>query len=123
MKRLKIWFHTLRATAWLMGALGALLLFAGFTGFILARTRAPSIDESRATYRQKILAQMRATNQVLSTTYGWIDPTKGIVRLPISRAVELSLQIWGDPAAGRSNLLARLAKATAQAPPKPNPYE
>ena len=48
---------------------------------------------------------------------------KGIVRLPVQRAVELTLQEWQNPGAARSNLISRVEKATALPPAKPNPYE
>ena len=40
------------------------------------------------------------------------------MRIPIDRAVELSLKLWQDPAAARSNLIARVEKATAVPPPQ-----
>jgi len=55
-----------------------------------------------------------------------VNKDKGIVRLPIQRAVELTLQEWQNPAAARSNLISRVDKATAvppKAPEKPNPFE
>ena len=50
---------------------------------------------------------------------GWIDQGKGVVRLRIQDALELVEREWSkNPAAARSNLLARVAKAFAT-PPKP----
>jgi hypothetical protein len=48
--------------------------------------------------------------------YDWQDQAKGFVRIPIERAKELVLEEWQDPAAARSNLMARAAKAL---PPPP----
>jgi len=48
------------------------------------------------------------------------------VRLPIAEAKKLALRDWQNPAAARSNLIARVEKATAappKAPEKPNPFE
>jgi hypothetical protein len=53
-------------------------------------------------------------------TYGWVDKARGIVRLPLDRAMELALRDWQNPVAAKSNLLVRLQKATS---PPPNPYE
>ena len=35
------------------------------------------------------LAKFRASEEELVNSYGWIDPAKGIVRIPISRAMDL----------------------------------
>jgi len=59
-------------------------------------------------------------------SYGWLDQSKGIVRLPISEAMKLALRDWQNPAAGRSNLIARVEKATAlppKTPEKPSQFE
>jgi len=112
-----------KVAAWCIGLLGTLLIVGGLTWFIIQRTRPPGIDQARAELRRKNLIELRAENQAALTTYGWVDQNKGLVRLPVSRALELSIALWHDPAAGRSNLLARLEQATAKPPEKPNPYE
>lgn len=38
------------------------------------------------------LAAMRESEQRALTTYGWVDPEKGIVRIPIDEAMKLTLQ-------------------------------
>src|SRR6476469_4881331 len=38
------------------------------------------------------LADMRAAEQKALTTYGWADQQKGIVRIPIDQAMQLTLQ-------------------------------
>jgi hypothetical protein len=43
--------------------------------------------EERAT----ILRELRAKETAAATTYGWVDQTKGVVRIPIERAMELTL--------------------------------
>jgi hypothetical protein len=35
------------------------------------------------------LKEFRAGEEVILNNYGWIDPEKGIVRIPVSRAMEL----------------------------------
>ena len=112
-----------RLAAWCVGVAGTLLIVGWLSWLVAERTRPAGIDQARAEQRRKALAELRAENQAALTTYGWIDPAKGIVRLPVQRAVEMSLQLWQDPAAGRTNLLGRLAKATAKPPEKPNEYE
>lgn len=42
--------------------------------------------------RAQILSDVRANQLTLTSEYGWIDEKKGIVRLPIERAMELTLE-------------------------------
>lgn len=41
--------------------------------------------------RSAALAEMRAKEQAAATTYGWVDQSQGVVRLPLDRAVELTI--------------------------------
>ena len=45
--------------------------------------------------RAQMLAELRQKEQAAATTYGWVDQQKGVVRLPIERAMELTVR---DPA-------------------------
>jgi hypothetical protein len=38
------------------------------------------------------LADMRAAEQRVLTSYGWVDPQKGVVHIPIDEAMKLTLQ-------------------------------
>lgn len=42
--------------------------------------------------RSARLADLRAKEHEAATTYGWVDQANGVVRLPIDRAVELTIQ-------------------------------
>ena len=64
---------------------------------------------------------MRAS--VIRYSVAWRDQGKGIVRIPLERALELTLTEWKNPAAARTNLIARAEKAFAKPPEKPNPFE
>jgi len=44
--------------------------------------------EERAT----ILRELRAKETASATTYGWVDQTKGVVRIPIERAMQLTVE-------------------------------
>jgi hypothetical protein len=44
--------------------------------------------EERAT----ILRELRAKETAAATSYGWVDQTKGVVRLPIERAMQLTVE-------------------------------
>ena len=47
--------------------------------------------------RRKILADLRAKEQAAVNSYGWVDQSAGVVRLPIDRAIELTVQEQARP--------------------------
>jgi len=106
--------------------LGGLVLAGAAVLLMVHAARSVPPNQARIEERLRNLAEVRATNEVILNQYAWQNQAKGIVRLPIERAKELILSEWQNPAAGRSNLLARAVKAFAPAPkppPQPNPYE
>ncbi len=115
-------------TVWPVGLafLVACLLFAVIVAAVKYSTPVPAIDAGRAAVRAKALAEIRATETQALNHPGWIDENRGLVRLPIEVAMQIAARKWQNPAAARSNLIARVEKATAPAPPapaKPNPFE
>lgn len=48
-------------------------------------------DAARSAERAKNLTELQATDTVALTTYGWGDKAKGVVHIPIARAMELVL--------------------------------
>ena len=113
--------------ALIIGVLGSFLVLAGLAWAIHHYTQPPPLTENRAEVRARALAELRAAEAEALEHPGWIDPTKGIVRLPIAEAMKMVEQEWGqNPAAARSNLISRVEKATAlppKAPEKPSPFE
>lgn len=77
------------------------------------------VDEKRIAERSKALADLRQVEAEALNSAGWIDQAKGVVRLPITNAMEMVLQMWQNPPAARSNLIARVEKATFVPPPPP----
>jgi hypothetical protein len=120
----------LNCAAWVVNGLailGAFLVVAGLVWAMRHYTQPPPIDAGRAAERTKALIEMRAANVEALQHAGWIDQTKGVVRIPIAEAMQVIVAEWQkDPAAARSDLIARVEKATAappKAPAKPNPFE
>ena len=112
--------------AYLTGILGSLLIVAALVWAMQRYTQPPPLGEDRIALRKKALADLRATEASELESYGWVDQTKGVVRLPINEEMKLALREWQNPAAARSNLVARVEKATAvppAAPAKPSPFE
>jgi hypothetical protein len=115
-----------RVTAWVVGIIGTFLLMA-FRVFVMWHyTRPEPVGANRVAERYKNLKELRETEAQVLNDYDWQNKDKGIVRIPIQRAMELTLKEWQNPAVARSNLIARVKQATApppKPPEKPNPYE
>ena len=112
--------------AYLIGILGSLLIVAALVWAMQRYTQPPPLGEDRVAVRKKALTDLRAAEATELENYGWIDQAKGVVRLPIAEAMKLALRDWQNPAAARSNLIARVEKATAvppAAPAKPSAFE
>ena len=115
-----------RCAAYVIGVLGSLLVVGWLVWLMNAKTAPAPVGADRAAERRKNLTEMRAANQEALTTYAWENQAKGFVRLPVERAIEVTLNEWKNPAAGRSNLLSRIDKLTAvppKAPEKPSQFE
>lgn len=112
--------------AYVAAIIGAFLIVAGLVWIMRSYTRPEPLGEDRANERRKALAELRAANAEVLNNYAWQDPTRGVVRMPIDQAMKLAEQAWQNPAAARSNLIARVEKATAplpKVPEKPSQFE
>ena len=112
--------------AYAIGILGSLLIVAALVWAMQRYTQPPPLGQDRVAVRKKALADLRAAEATELENYGWLDQPKGVVRLPIAEAMQLSLRDWQNPAAARSNLIARVEMATAAppaAPAKPSAFE
>jgi hypothetical protein len=110
----------------LVALVGTFLIVAGLVWVMQYYTRPAPVNQARIAERKKFLAEIRAAEADALSHYGWVDPTKNLVRLPISRAMELLLDEWKNPAAAHSNMAARAEKAYTPppaAPAAPNPFE
>jgi hypothetical protein len=112
--------------AYAAGILGSFLIVAALAWAIHKYTQPAPLGEDRAASRSKALAEMRGADADALNNTAWIDPAKGIVRLRIVDAMRLVERDWQNPAAGRSNLIERVEKATApppKVPEKPSAFE
>jgi hypothetical protein len=75
--------------------LGVVLLFVIFGVIVLAvigpAPRGDTYKQTRAKNREQKLKALREENAKTLTTYGGMDKNKGVVRIPISRAIELTV--------------------------------
>jgi hypothetical protein len=74
------------------------------------------INQARAAERARVRQELTAKAHEALTTPGWVDPAKGIVRLPIARAMQMTVEAYKNPEAAHTNLVARSLKAAAPAP-------
>lgn len=74
---------------------GVVLLFILFGVIVLAiigpSPRESDYEETRARKRLENLKTLREEAEKALTTYAWVDKNKGVVRIPISRAMELTV--------------------------------
>ena len=105
--------------AYAVAIVGTFLIVAALVSVMRKHSQPPPIDAKRIAERSKALADLRAEEAVALNTPDWIDQAKGIVRLPITNAMEMVLRDWQNPAAAKSNLVARVEKATFVPPPPP----
>jgi hypothetical protein len=84
-----------RARAPLSAWFGIVLLFALFGVIVLAiigpSPRRSDYEETRAKKRVENLKTLREEADKSLATYGWIDKNKGVARIPIERAMELTV--------------------------------
>jgi hypothetical protein len=105
--------------AYLVAILGAFLIVAGLVWAMHRYTKPPPLGEGRAAERAKALAELRGAEKETLESMAWINQSNGIVRLRLEDAMNVVLREWQNPAAARSNLLARTAKAYPPPPPPP----
>ena len=115
------------ALAYIIGVLGSFLIVAALVWAMHHYTQPAPLGEDRGAVRAKALVELRAAETEALNNPGWIDQSKGIVRLPIEDAMKMVEREWGqNPAAARSNLISRVEKATApppKVPEKPSQFE
>jgi hypothetical protein len=80
----------------------AIFIIVLFLAYLPQRRLAPEVDLTKippedqwkytADGRQAHLDELRAKEQAAATSYAWIDKDKGIVQLPLGRAMQLTLQ-------------------------------
>jgi len=115
-----------RASSAVTGFIIASLLFIVLAVVVKFSVKVPAIDADRNAARAKALAEIRATEEKSLNTAGWIDQSRGIVRVPIETAMQEAAQAWQNPAQARADLIARQNNASKPAPvvpAKPSAFE
>src|SRR6266550_2068057 len=98
---------------------GIVLLFALFGVIVLAvigpAPRGSDYEETRAKKRMENLKASRDDATKALTTYGWIDKNKGVARIPITRAMELTIAQLAQQKPAPAGPIATPASAEATA--------
>jgi hypothetical protein len=105
---------------------GIVLLFALFGVIALAvigpMPRGSDYEETRAKKRVQNLKTLREEADKALTTYGWIDKNKGVARIPVGRAMELTVaDLAKQKPAPAGPIATPEAQATAGAAASPAP--
>ena len=100
---------------------GIVLLFVLFGVLVLATIgpapRGSDYEQARAKKRVENLKTVREEADKALTTYGWIDKNKGVARVPIERAMELTVaELTKQKPAPAGPIATPEAQATASAP-------
>ena len=75
-----------------IGYIGVMLIFMPIVYFSYISNRPSPIDERIIDERLQTLAEVRANQHNAAANYGWVDRSQGIVRIPIERAMELTVR-------------------------------
>ena len=105
--------------AYLIAIVGALLIVGIFALVVHKYLTPEPLGANRADERAKALAEVQAADKDALENVGWVDQTKGLVRLRIEDTMKMVEREWQNPAAARSNLIARVEKANPPPPPPP----
>jgi hypothetical protein len=114
---------------YVVAIIGTFLIVAALVWVMQQYTKPAPVNQARVAERKKYLTEIRAAEADALNNYGWVDQAKGLVRLPVNRAMEVVLDEWKNPATAHSNMAARAEKAYAPppvapaAPAAPNPFE
>jgi hypothetical protein len=99
--------------------LGIVCLFLLFGLIVLAiigpSPRTSDYEEARAKKRIEKLKALREENQKELTTYTWLDKNKGVARIPIDRAMELTVADLAQKKPAPAGPIATPASAEAAA--------
>lgn len=101
----------------------ACLVFVGLVWKMRQYAPVEPLGAERGVERAKALLEIQATDADALNNVGWVDQTKGLVRLPVAEAMKLTERAWQNPAQARADLLARVEKANAKPPEKPSEFE
>src|SRR5438132_446264 len=100
--------------------LGVVLLFLFFGLFVLVliglSPRGDNYEAKRAQQRREILKKVQDEANTELHSYAWVDKNKGVARIPIDRAMELTVTALAQKALAPANPIETPAAAAQQSP-------
>jgi hypothetical protein len=90
------------------------LLFIALVAVVKFSTTIPAIEADRAVVISKALADIHSAESNAINSVGWVDQSRGVVRLPIETAMQMVAS--DSPAALRAALAARANRIANTAP-------
>lgn len=87
-------------TKYTWGGIGVIALIAAIAGLALSFyfiNAAQPLNLEIAKERKAKLADVNAKQNELITSYAWVDQAKGIVRIPVERAMQLTVEDLRNP--------------------------
>ncbi|HEY6227738.1 MAG TPA: hypothetical protein VI282_11510 [Verrucomicrobiae bacterium] len=113
-----------KVTVYAVAILAVLLIGYVLVHAMRAYVQTPAVNAKRAEERAAGLAEVRATaEKELHGDPVYINKNNNVVRLPIDRAMQLVVEGGKNPAAFRSNMMARVEKASTPPPAPPKAPE
>lgn len=116
-------FEKMRTVASVVAIVGTFLLMAWLVRTVQRLAGPPPVDVKRIEERKKLRAEADTTGKDALETYFVVDKDKGIYRVPIERALELTIQEWQDPAKARATMVSRAEELAKPPPEKPSEFE
>src|SRR5213596_3933648 len=105
--------------------LGIVLLFVLLGVIVLAiigpSPRGSDYEETRAKKRMEKLKTVREDAEKALNTYAWVDKNKGVVRIPISRAMELTATDLAQKTPAAAGPIATPEAQATTSPASPSP--
>lgn len=74
-----------------LGWIGVIFIFFLVVAVAYLPNRSVSLEEAAAAERLTIRNQVRGEQNQLVTSYEWVDREKGVVRIPVERAMKLTV--------------------------------
>lgn len=91
------------------------LVSAGFFAYVSFESNRPDAPGSdRMAERLSNLKSLKEKESIALNQYRWIDEDKGVVGLPIGKALAITAEEWSNPVGGRNALLDRLQRSGKQ---------
>jgi hypothetical protein len=117
--------QVLRSRAPFSTWLGIVLLLALFGIIVLAvigpAPRGSDYEETRAKKRLENLKKLREQTEDTLNSYAWVDKNKGIARIPVDRAMELTIAELAQQRPAAAGPIATPQPQATAAPGSPSP--